>query len=40
MKKVIGYGLILFSVLELYSPEWWACIKKEISEKIEEVKLK
>lgn len=40
MKKVIGYGLILFAVLEIYAPKWWANVKEEISKKIEEVKTK
>lgn len=40
MKKAIGYGLILFAVLEVYSPEWWTNIKEEIGKKIEEAKAK
>lgn len=40
MKKAIGYGLILFAILEIYAPEWWANVKEEIGKKIEEVKTK
>lgn len=40
MKKMIGLALLLYTVTEMWSPDWWLAAKAELSKKIEQAKTK
>ena len=39
MKKMIGYALVLYVVMEMASPDWWITAKAEIGKKIRQTKM-